>query len=70
MRLIAVLSIFVGIPAVFVLAHIDHRAKTDAKSVAAVSVPEYAEEHIEKCFFWVTEDGKTSIPLVDPLDGK
>jgi len=67
MRLIAVLSVIVGIPALFILVHVENHTKNNTVTPPVVSIPYYAEEHVEKCFFWVTEDGKTSIPLVDPI---
>ncbi len=67
MRLIAVLSVIVGIPALFIFLHVENRTNSNATIPSVVSIPYYAEEHVEKCFFWVTEDGKTSIPLVDPI---
>ena len=66
MRLIAVLGVFAGIPAMFILAHIDNRIEENVMPHAVVSIPRYAEEHVERCFFWVTEDEKMTIPLADP----
>ena len=61
MRLIVVLGIFVGIPAFFILADINNKPHAEPHTVA-IATPKYAEESIEKCFFWITDD-EMEVPL-------
>ena len=57
MRILVALGVFIGIPAVLVSLHAGNRSVTPDQAPSFVSVPSYNVENVEKCFFWVPEEG-------------
>lgn len=54
MRLVAVLAMIVGIPACFILAHINNTSELTPTDLQSTTVKAQSDQ-TEKCFFWVLE---------------